>query len=195
MSGHHDESLLRAHLDGDATAFEQLVNRYADELYGFLRRFVGDAAAADDLVQEAFLQVHQSAATFDLDRRFRPWLYTIAANKARDFMRSRGRRQEQSLDSAGSHKSDDAGMANVIPSEETGHEDEISSAEQNRMVRAVVDELPEGLRTVILLGYFQQLPYAEIAEVLGIPVGTVKSRLHTAVHLFGKRWRERTATA
>lgn len=193
MSQPTDETLLRAHLEGDLAAFEQLVNRYADELYGFLRRFVGDAAAADDLVQEAFVQVHHAAASFDLDRRFRPWLYTIAANKARDFMRSRGRRHEQSLDATASHKEDSGGLAQTIPDVATGHEDEISADEQNHRVRAVVDQLPDGLRTVILLGYFQQLPYAEIAQVLEIPVGTVKSRLHTAVRQFGRLWQEQAS--
>ena len=86
-----DEALLRRYLDGDRSAFATLVRRYERELFHFLIRFLGDRAAAEDTFQEAFLQVHESAKTFDLSRRFRPWLFTIAANKGRDLLRSRSR--------------------------------------------------------------------------------------------------------
>ena len=77
-----DEQLLAQYTDGDQRAFAELIRRYQQELFAFLCRFVADAAA-DDLFQETFLQVHRNAGTFDADRRFRPWLFTIAANKAR----------------------------------------------------------------------------------------------------------------
>ena len=91
-----DEELLRDFLAGDAGAFERIVQRFATELFTFVFRFVGGAAAAEDVVQETFLQVHQSAEGFDKDRRFKPWLFTIAANKARDHLRSRARKRERS---------------------------------------------------------------------------------------------------
>ncbi len=75
-----DEALLAEHLAGKPGAFDELVARYADDLYSFFQRFVGNASAADDLVQETFLQVHLAANTFDPARAFKPWLYTIAAN-------------------------------------------------------------------------------------------------------------------
>jgi hypothetical protein len=83
-----DEDLLSAYRLGDRTSFATLVERYQRELFHFLVRFLGDRAAAEDIFQEAFLQVHQSADQFDPQRRFRPWLFTIAANKARDLMSS-----------------------------------------------------------------------------------------------------------
>src|SRR5687768_1408965 len=92
-----DESLLEAYLNGDMPAFQRLVERYQRELYHFLVRFLGDRAAAEDVFQETFLQVHQSGGQFDLSRRFRPWLFTIAANKARDLMRSQARRPTSPL--------------------------------------------------------------------------------------------------
>ena len=83
-----DEQLLVAYRHGDRASFSRLVQRYQRELFHFLVRFTGDRAAAEDIFQETFLQVHQSAEQFDPQRRFRPWLFTIAANKARDLHRA-----------------------------------------------------------------------------------------------------------
>ena len=82
-----DEALVAAHLNGHPQAFPLLMERYRPELHGFLQRFIGSRAAAEDVFQDTFLQIHLSAASFDPARVFRPWLYTIAANKARDWHR------------------------------------------------------------------------------------------------------------
>ncbi|MCA9242783.1 MAG: sigma-70 family RNA polymerase sigma factor [Phycisphaerales bacterium] len=193
MSQLSDEQLLALHLDGSPEAFNKLVDRYSNELFGFLCRFVGNAAAAEDLVQETFVQVYLAAETFDEGRRFRPWLYTIAANKGRDHLRARGRRVTYSLDTSGpddsARRAENTLEAGTAPVDETLGQDE--RAEQ---VRRIVSGMPENMRLVLTLGYFEQLPYAEIAEVLDIPVGTVKSRLHAAVNQFAKLWREQSAT-
>jgi RNA polymerase sigma-70 factor (ECF subfamily) len=185
-----DEQLLADHLAGVPGAFDCLVARYAQELYGFLCRFVTDSATAEDLIQETFVQVHLAAASFDPARSLRPWLYTIAANKARDHLRSRGRRQEYSLDSSV------GGEEGLVPSRTvaaaTSLPESVETEEQKALVRRLIDRMPEHLRLILMLGYYQQLPYAEIAEILGIPVGTVKSRLHAAVNYFGRVWRSQT---
>src|SRR3954466_15020308 len=105
-----DEMLLAAYRRGDRSAFAKLVERYQRELFHFLIRFLGDRAAAEDIFQEAFLQVHQSADQFDPERRFRPWLFTIAANKARDLMRSQARRPTNPLQASISPGDDDSGQ-------------------------------------------------------------------------------------
>ena len=92
-----DEELLVAHLDGDGSAFPELMDRYKNELLHFLIRFVGSKAAAEDVFQETFLQIHISGATFDPKRRFKPWLFTIAANKGRDWHRKHSKRTVMSL--------------------------------------------------------------------------------------------------
>jgi RNA polymerase sigma-70 factor (ECF subfamily) len=181
-----DEHLLVQHVAGTPGALDALVARYAGELYGFLCRFVGNAAAADDLVQETFVQVHLAARSFDRSRAFKPWLYTIAANKARDHLRSRGRRSEHSLD-AGADEDSPGGAPRVADHAES-LEEGLARDERRQAVRALVAQMPEHLRLILMLGYFQQLPYAEIAQVLDIPVGTVKSRLHAAVQDFARRW-------
>src|SRR5438067_429380 len=104
-----DEKLLEDYRHGDKTSFAQLVGRYQRELYHFLVRFLGNRAAAEDVFQETFLQVHQSAEQFDLTRRFHPWLFTIAANKARDLIRSQGRKPTSPLQASISRGDEESG--------------------------------------------------------------------------------------
>jgi RNA polymerase sigma-70 factor (ECF subfamily) len=186
-----DEQLLADHLAGVTGAFDCLMARYAGELYGFLCRFVADNAMAEDLIQETFVQVHLAAVSFDPARSFRPWLYTIAANKARDHLRTRGRRQYYSLNSAGADEDGRVPSQNLAAAD-TSLPDLVDAEEQRAVVRELIQRMPEHLRLILTLGYYQQLPYAEIAEVLDIPVGTVKSRLHAAVSYFARLWRSHT---
>lgn len=179
---------MAEHLAGQAGAFDTLVARYVDGLYGFFKRFVGSGAAAEDLVQETFLQVHLAAGSFDPARAFKPWLYTIAANKGRDHMRARGRRPVQSLDAAGG-SGEGLGLAGQLAAEIPSSAEELDAHDVGERVRAMINRMPEHLRLTLILGYYQKLPYAEIAEILDIPVGTVKSRLHSAVAHFARLWR------
>src|SRR5438094_10643429 len=104
-----DEQLLLAYRQGERASFPQLMQRYQRELFHFLVRFLGDRAAAEDVFQETFLQVHQSADQFDTSRRFRPWLFTIAANKARDLIRSQARRPTNPLQASINPGDDESG--------------------------------------------------------------------------------------
>ncbi len=184
-----DEQLLDDYRSGDKASFARLVTRYQRELYHFLVRFLGNRAAAEDVFQETFLQVHQSADTFDLQRRFRPWLFTIAANKARDLIRSQARRPTNPLQASISPGDDESGefidlmqSASDLPSEP------MEKQELQHQVQATVSTMPEHLREILLLSYFHQFPYRQIGEILDIPLGTVKSRLHAAVAHFADRW-------
>jgi RNA polymerase sigma-70 factor (ECF subfamily) len=139
---------------------------------------------AEDAFQTTFLQVHLKCDQFDPGRKVRPWLYTVATNQAIDAQRRNRRHRMVSLDRrAGNHQGDDAGaLIDLLDGDEPGPEDWLESAERRRFVRQAVEELPEALRQVVLLVYYQGLKYREAAEVLSIPVGTVKSRLHAAIH-------------
>jgi RNA polymerase sigma-70 factor (ECF subfamily) len=185
-----DEQLLAAYREGDAASFADLVGRYERELFHFLVRFVGDRAAAEDVFQEAFLQVHQSAEQFDLQRRFRPWLFTIAANKARDMIRSQARRPTSPLQASINSSDDDSGeFLDLMSSASAMPEDALERQELQTAVQKTVMGMPEHLREILLLSYFHQFPYKQISEILDIPLGTVKSRLHAAVAFFADRWR------
>jgi len=185
-----DEQLLADYRAGDHRAFQRLVDRHQRELYHFLVRFLGNRAAAEDVFQEAFLQVHQSADQFDVERRFRPWLFTIAANKARDLIRSQARRPTSPLQASIS-KSDEEGGQFIDLMEATVDEPgaNIEKEELQQLVHKTVMSMPEHLREILLLSYFHQFPYKQIGDILGIPLGTVKSRLHAAVAHFADRWR------
>jgi RNA polymerase sigma-70 factor (ECF subfamily) len=186
-----DENLLEKHLNGDPTAFDRLVRRYERGLFHFLIRFLGNRSSAEDVFQEAFLQVHQSARSFDLSRRFRPWLFTIAANKARDLMRSQSRRPTSPLQAEisgeGSGTFIDLMAADIPEPIEPLKQEEVAGR-----VQGVVMGMPDNLREVLLLSYFHQFPYKQIADILEIPLGTVKSRLHSAVATFADRWQRAT---
>ena len=185
-----DEQLLADYRAGDKTSFSELVSRYQRELYHFLVRFLGNRAAAEDVFQETFLQVHQSAEQFDPQRRFRPWLFTIAANKARDLIRSQARRPTNPLQASISSGDDDSGeFIDLMQSAANTPSDPMEREELQRQVQTTVTGMPEHLREILLLSYFHQFPYKQISEILDIPLGTVKSRLHAAVAHFADRWR------
>ncbi len=183
-----DEELLGAYVAGDRAAFTTLVERYRHELLHFLTRFLGSRAAAEDVFQDTFLQVHLSADTFDTDRRLKPWLFTIAANKGRDYHRKHGRRQPVSLSAAIGGDGDGQRFVDLMEADLPTPETPVADAERSRLVKQVVDTMPGHLREIILLSYFQRMSYGQIAESLEIPLGTVKSRLHTAVAAFARAW-------
>ncbi len=183
-----DEALLAAYVQGDRVALKELVGRYSNELVHFLTRFLGSRAAAEDVFQETFIQIHLSADTCDPDRRFRPWLFTIAANKARDYHRKHGRRAPVSLSAA---VGDEEGQryVDLLGADLPAPDAPILDSERSRLVKEVVDSMPAHLREILLLSYFQRMSYKQIAATLEIPLGTVKSRLHTSVAVFAQAWR------
>jgi len=187
-----DETLLAKYRTGDRKSFALLVERYQRELFHFLVRFLSDRAAAEDIFQETFLQVHQSADQFDPTRRFRPWLFTIAANKARDLMRSNARRPTSPLQAQIGSSDDEGGQfIDLMEAAEPLPGESMEREELQRLVQQTVEAMPDHLREILLLSYFHQFPYKEISDILQIPLGTVKSRLHASVAYFADRWKNR----
>ena len=136
-----DENLMIAHQAGDARAFPMLLERYRSDLHRYLQRFLGSASAADDVFQETFLQIHLSAASFDVTRKLRPWLYTIASNKARDWYRHHKRRAALSLDKTMGHGDTEFTLLDVVASTDSQPGDSMSSLEESTRVKKVVDAL------------------------------------------------------
>ena len=191
MNAPSDERLLAEYLAGRTDRFELLVRRHSEELFQFLARFVGNAASAEDIVQETFLQVHLSAGQFDRERRFKPWLFTIAANKARDLLRGRSRRPEVPLDAFVGSSDEDEGQRflDFLADASTAPEAGLVEDERRELVEQIIGRMPEHLREVLVLGYYHRFPYKDMADILGIPLGTVKSRLHAAVAFFAREYR------
>lgn len=185
-----DEELVVQFREGTREAFGVLVRRYEGELYGYLRRYLGDANLADDVFQNTFLQVYTKVGQYEPGRPVRPWLYTIATNQAIDALRRQGRHQAVSLDQDREETSaaETPQLMGLLESRGPGPLEQIQGDERRQLVRASVDRLPEFLRQVVILAYYQGLKYRDIAEILGIPVGTVKSRLHSALVKLHEAW-------
>ncbi len=186
-----EELLLEYRQNGDRELFAQLVYRYERELYTYLRRYLGDGQMAEDAFQGAFLQVHLKCDQFQEGRKFRPWLYTIATNQAIDARRRNKRHRMVSLDQANEQDHQDVGrLVNLLESGDPNPADSAQSAERDHLVRETLAQLPESMHAVIQLVYYQGMKYREAAEVLEIPVGTVKSRLHAAVSKLSDVWEQ-----
>jgi len=178
-----DETLLSRYRDaGQTRDFDALVHRYQNELYRYLARYLGDQALAEDVFQNTFLQVHLKRALYEDGRPVRPWLYAIATHQAVDALRKVGRHPTISLDQRVASDDNEAGsLVNLLVSGETGPLAELQGQERAEWIRESIARLPETLRQTLLLAYYQDLKYREIADILKIPVGTVKSRLHAAL--------------
>jgi RNA polymerase sigma-70 factor (ECF subfamily) len=178
-----DEELLTRYRDrGRTEDFEELVHRYENELYRYLARYLGDPSLAQDVFQNTFLQVHQKRALYEDGRPVRPWLYSIATHQAIDALRKGGRHPTVSLDQRPTAGESEAGsLVDLLVSPGEGPLAALQGEERREWVRRSVARLPEALRETLILAYHQDLKYREIAEILKIPVGTVKSRLHAAL--------------
>jgi len=185
-----DEELLERFCRGQAETFGLLVRRYERELYGYLRRYLGDASLAEDVFQNTFLQVYVKSGQYEPGRPVRPWLYTIATHQAIDAMRRNGRHQAVSLDETWTEGSEGeiAGLLELLQSRGPSPVEAATAQERQEQVKASVERLPEFLRQVLILAYYQGLKYREIADILEIPVGTVKSRLHAALVKLQEAW-------
>lgn len=188
-----DEELVETYRGGRTEAFQTLVERYRQELFHFLLRFVRQRSVADDLFQETFLQVHISADTFDVEKRFKPWLFTIGANKARDYLRRNVRQRAAPLSASVDRSEEGRSFADLLEADLPLPSETVAGTETRELVREAVDQMPEHLREILTLAYFHQFAYKEIAEMLSIPLGTVKSRLHAAVAAFAQLWKEKYA--
>jgi RNA polymerase sigma-70 factor (ECF subfamily) len=179
-----DEKLLLSYRsEPNDRVFEELVHRYEKELYGYLRHYLGDAEMAEDVFQQTFLQIHLKCGQFEPGRKVRPWLYTVATNQAIDYQRRNRRYRMGSLDRAsrddGEQKT--GTLAELLGRAAGGPALDAEAAEQHEALGRAVDALPDVCKQVVMLVYFQGLKYREAAEILAIPVGTVKSRLHAAI--------------
>lgn len=185
-----DEELLERFRRKQQEAFGVLVRRYERELYGYLRRYLGDPNLAEDVFQNTFLQLYIKSGQYESGRPVRPWLYTIATHQAIDALRRNNRHQAVSLDEARTDPGDGelVGLMELLESRGPAPVDAATAEERREQVRAGVDRLPDFLKQVLLLAYYQGLKYREIADILGIPVGTVKSRLHAALVKLQEAW-------
>lgn len=177
-----DEALLARFCDGEAAAYGDLLKRFQREIFAYLRRYLGQDALAEDVFQNTFIQVYQKARQFERGRKVRPWLYAIATHQAIDMLRRLNRRSAVSLEQmASSEENNDQAWSDMLTSSVAEPYTNLELEEQRERVREALETLPEHLRLTVILAYYQGLKYLDIADIMKIPVGTVKSRLHAAM--------------
>lgn len=174
---------------GDRAAFDELVVRHQDRVYNMSLRMLGNREDALDVAQEIFLTVYKSLANFEAKARFSTWLYRVTVNRCRDELRRRStvkHTRPRSLD-ARVNADDERGLEPEA-AVATPHESAVAK-ETHELVTAAIDGLPDESKEVLLLRDVEDLSYEEIAEVVEIPVGTVRSRLNRARTLLRERVR------
>ena len=177
-----DKSLIDAHRHGDPAAFGELVRRYGDNLLGYLTRMSGNREQAEDLFQETFKRVHEKAHTFR-GPQFKGWLFKIATRVALDGMRQGKRAKAISLNQQLDCDNPDSGQLGTVALADNScnPSEQALKAEQTEQVRQAIGSLPSKQRATLVMAYYQQLSYPEVAEVLGCSVGTVKTQMFRAL--------------
>ena len=175
---------------GDRTAFDELVVRYQDRVFNMAYRILGHREDALDVAQEIFLTVFKSLARFEAKARFSTWLYRVTVNRCRDELRRRGtvkHTRPRSLDAARKNDDDDRSMEPAAAA--ATPEQQAAARETHELVSAAIADLPGDAREVLVMRDVEDLAYDDIAEILEIPVGTVRSRLNRARTLLRDRVR------
>jgi RNA polymerase sigma-70 factor (ECF subfamily) len=176
-----DEDLMVLYQQGEVRAFELLLGRHRKSVYNFILRFVGDKETAEDLLQETFMRVIKGADAYKRQAKFTTWLYTIARNLCVDQTRRRKHRRHASLDAPMDTSEDSGSLMDVIASNEMASDRKSVNKELFATMQRAIAGLSEEQREVFLMREFLDLPFKQIADVVGVPENTVKSRMRYAL--------------
>jgi RNA polymerase sigma-70 factor (ECF subfamily) len=179
-----DEILIKEALAGNQKAFKLLLNKHREAIYHVILKIVHNQEEARDLVQETFMKAFGSLATYKSEYRFTTWLYRIAANNSIDYLR-RKKIDSLSLDQPLETKDGNVGIE--LADWTYNPEMDLDSKQKVLSINQAIDALPQKYREVILYRHKQDKSYEQIAEILGIPVGTVKARIFRARELLKKK--------
>ena len=182
-----DEQLFHRFRSGDAEAYEALVHRYERPLFGYLHRYLRSAELAEDVFQATFLRIYLKGEGFQEGREFRPWLYAIATHKAIDVQRHERRHRHVEHSRCQAALEGHSPLDHVVSRGGTPDE-QVGDREEGRRMHAAVEKLSDVQRRAVQLVYEQGLAYRDAAALMGVPVGTVKSRLHSALMTLAKVW-------
>ena len=180
-----DKSLMQAHISGDPDAFGEIVRQYGPGLLGYISKLNGRDHSSEDVFQETFKRVHEKSHTFRGDR-LKPWIYRIATNIVFDRARRKKRLKFVSLNiSSEDGKTDAAAMVEAKAGSGPAHQ--ALKKERAHKVRQALETLPARQKAALVLSYYQQLSYPEVAEVMGCSVGTVKTQVFRALKTLAGR--------
>lgn len=172
-----DRLLIEAHLAGDGKAFERLLGGYLSPIYSFVFQMARDREVTDDIVQETFIKAWKNLAGFDREKSFKTWLFTIAKHTAYDYFKKKKAVPFSAFDDGeGGNVFEEIADGQILPDEILGRAEVVEDLDR------ALEKLPEGSRNILVLAYKEDLSLQEIAEILGEPYNTVKSRHNRALH-------------
>ena len=181
-----DQQLVQRAQRGDLRAFDLLVLKYQGRIAALVSRYVSDAGEVEDVTQEAFIKAYRALGKFRGDSAFYTWLYRIAANAAKNHLVAKGRRPRADATIEDAEGFDEGGML----SESASPEALAMGGELAEVVESALNALPDELKAALMLREFDGLSYDDIADVLGCPVGTVRSRIFRAREAIDQRVKE-----
>jgi len=181
-----DEQLFERYTDGDEQGFRELVQRYEPRIQGFLRKRLNDEERVEDLTQDTFLRIHRARDSYDPSRKFSTWIHTIANNLLKNEFRNRSRRRETVFSELRPESSTAGAPSRPVEFESPllDPEQETYRSELREAIDTAIERMDEHHRVPFVMREVDDLSYEEIAEAIGIPVGTVKSRLNRARNSF-----------
>ncbi len=175
--GDEDRNLIERCLKGDEKAFEELLGKYRRSVFSICLRMVRNRSSAEDIAQEVFIKVFSALDRYDPSYHFSSWLNRITSNLCIDFLR---REKDRMLSLDRPVGGDDDGLVIQLPSSTAGPDREVEAKEMMAILEEALGALPEHYRIIVILRHQEQLSYEEISNTLGIPLGTVKARIHRA---------------
>ena len=181
MRDETDEALMFRYRDGEVRAFEVLLTRHRKPIYNFILRFVGIPAQAEDLLQETFLRVIKGAESYERQAKFTTWLYTIARNLCVDASRRGKHRKASSLDAPTDIEEGTGALLDVVADSGAAVDRKVINKQAGQQIQAAIDALVDEQREVFVMRELLDMPFKEIAEIVGCPENTVKSRMRYAL--------------
>ena len=178
-----DYELVKKAKAGDGRAYDQLMAMYHDAVFNIILRMVHNRQEAEDLTQETFIKAYNSIASFNEEYAFSTWLFKIATNHCIDFFRKR-KLKTFSMDEPVKYKDDE--ISHEYADTNPTIEKEMVASEKSRIIRQAIEKLPDKYRTAIILRHHEEKSYEEIAEILDLPLGTVKARIFRAREMLKK---------
>lgn len=180
MEADPDAELMLRLKNGEDSILNELMSRWQQSLVAFIYRYIGHEADALDLAQETFVRVYETRRRYTVQAKFSTWLFTIAANLCRNYLRWRQRRREPVPET---QETEDAALAERVQSLDDAPDQAAMRSESIALIKAAIDKLPHDLKTAILLYEYQSLSYAEVASVLSCSVKAVEMKLYRARQL------------
>lgn len=187
-SSREDDKLVAAAVEGDENAYAQLVDKYKRALFFHIAKMVREREQIEDLVQESFMKAFGNLKSYNTDYAFSTWLYRIATNHSIDYLR---KRKLQTLSIDDSRKTKDGELEMQLPDESSVTDREIIRKQRQNIIHNAIDELPEKYREVIRMRHMEEKSYQEIADLLDLPLGTVKAHIFRAREMLYKSLKDK----